>query len=55
MSELKESWKNTGASLGHAFKDLGKSLVKSAKAGIEKADEWVNNEEKKPEEKKEEE
>ena len=41
---LKDSWKETGVGLGHAFRDLGKTIVKSVKTGAEKADEWVNGE-----------
>lgn len=40
--DLKETWKKTGVGLGHAFRDLGKSIVKSVAAGMEKADEWAN-------------
>ncbi|MCR4776428.1 MAG: hypothetical protein K5869_08640 [Saccharofermentans sp.] len=35
---------NTGKSFGKAFENLGKSIVKSAKVGIEKADEWACSE-----------
>ena len=42
---LKDSWKETGTGLGHAFRDLGKTIVKSVKTGVEKADEWINEEE----------
>ena len=50
---LKDSWKETGSSLGHAFRDLGKTLVKTVKTGVDKADEWANSPEKEktPEEK----
>lgn len=41
---LKEEWKQTGKVLGHAFQDLGKSLVRTAKVGIEKADSWAHSE-----------
>lgn len=41
---LKENWKSTGSQLGHAFMDLGKTLIKTAKTGIQKADEWANTE-----------
>lgn len=53
---LKDSWKSTGTELGHAFKDLGKTLVKTATVAVNKADEWANGDEKKDasnEEKKE--
>ncbi len=44
MSELKDSWKKTGTSIGHAFRDLGKSLIITGKAGMEKATEWSEKE-----------
>ena len=40
---LKDSWKETGVGLGHAFRDLGKTLVKTAKTGVDKADDWANS------------
>ena len=43
---LKDDWKATGTGLGHAFRDLGKSLVKSASTAVRKADQWANGEEK---------
>lgn len=43
---------NTGESFGKAFESLGKSIVKSAKVGIEKADEWANSEDEETEQKK---
>ncbi|HPF53491.1 MAG TPA: hypothetical protein P5116_04745 [Eubacteriales bacterium] len=45
MNELKDSWKQTGKGLGSAFTNLGKSIVKSVKVGVHKADEWVNDDE----------
>lgn len=54
MAELKESWKETGKGLGHAFRDLGKTIIKTAAKGARKADEWANSEDCKPEEKQEE-
>ena len=54
---LKDNWKQTGVGLGHAFRDLGKSMIKSVATGVKKADEWANKEEKaeeQAEEKKEE-
>ena len=42
---LKDSWKDTGVGLGHAFRDLGKTLVQTVKTGVDKADEWANKEE----------
>ncbi|MBQ8026579.1 MAG: hypothetical protein IJ261_00520 [Clostridia bacterium] len=41
---LKDAWKETGKGLCKAFTDLGKTIVKSAKAGVEKVDEWANKE-----------
>ena len=38
---------NTGASFGSAFKNLGKSIIKSAKVGIEKADQWATEDDNK--------
>lgn len=43
---LKDSWKETGVGLGHAFRDLGKTLVKTVATGVNKADEWANSEDK---------
>lgn len=40
---LKESWKETGIGLGHAFRDLGKTLVKTGTYGLKKAEEWANS------------
>ena len=48
---LKDAWKETGIGLGHAFRDLGKTLVKTAKAGVDKVDEWANSDDQKPQEK----
>ena len=49
--DLRSDWKDTGVGLGHAFRDLGKTLLKTGKTAIKKVDNWANNEE---EEKKEE-
>ena len=46
---LKDNWKHTGVGLGHAFRDLGKSVVKSVATGVKKVDNWANKEEEKPE------
>ena len=53
---LKDNWKEAGTGLGHAFRDLGKTLVKTVKTGVDKADDWANRSEtqKKDEETKEE-
>ena len=49
--DMKETWKETGTSLGHAFRDLGKALVKTGKVAVNKVDEWANREENEAEEK----
>lgn len=48
---LKDEWKQTGKGLGTAFKELGKTISKSAKYIVNKADEKINSEdyEEKPE------
>ena len=33
------SWRETGKELGHAFKDLGQSILHSAKTGVDYVDE----------------
>ena len=43
---LRDEWKETGKGLGHAFRDLGKSIVRSVKTGVDKADDWASNEDK---------
>ena len=48
---LKDNCKSTGTELGHAFRDLGKTLVKTASTAVKKVDNWANGDE---EEKKEE-
>ena len=51
--DLKDSWKDTGVGLGHAFRDLGKSLVKTGKTALKKADEWANKDDESQETQKE--
>ena len=41
MSE-KETWKQTGLGLGHAFRDLGKTIINSGKKGVDHAVDWAN-------------
>lgn len=41
---LKDTWKETGESLGNAFEKLGKTVVKTVAAGVKKAEEWANEE-----------
>ena len=41
MADLKGVWKQTAKSFVLAFNDLGISLSKSAKVGIDKAVEWA--------------
>lgn len=40
---LKDDWKATGTGIGHAFRNLGKSIVKTVATGVNKADEWANS------------
>lgn len=47
---LKDSWKETGKEMGSAFAGLGKTLIKSAREGIDKADDWVEGSKKDGEE-----
>ncbi|MGN0370253.1 MAG: hypothetical protein ACI4EW_06875 [Butyrivibrio sp.] len=39
----RDDWKETGKDLGHAFKGLGKNIIKSAKKGINKATDWAES------------
>ena len=43
MADLKNSWKNTGTGLGHAFRDLGKTIIVSGKEGVDKAVDWAES------------
>ena len=45
---LRDQWKQTGTGLGHAFRDLGKTLVKSAANVARKAENWADNEDNAP-------
>lgn len=42
--DLKDSWKETGVGLGHAFRDLGKTLVKTGAKAVKKVGQWANEE-----------
>ena len=53
MGELKESWKETGKDLGGAFKQLGKSIVKSGATVVNKANDWAERDDAKEEARKE--
>jgi len=57
--DLRDSWKDTGVGLGHAFRDLGKTLIKTGATAMKKADKWANSDDYKEnesaEQKKEEE
>ena len=44
--DLRGSWKETGVGLGHAFRDLGKTLIKTGANAMKKADNWANGEDK---------
>ncbi|MBO5892537.1 MAG: hypothetical protein J6Q30_07505 [Oscillospiraceae bacterium] len=50
--DLKDSWKETGVGLGHAFRDLGKTLIKTGTKAVKKVDEWANREEEEQEQEK---
>ncbi len=51
---LKDDWKETGKDLGHAFKNLGKTIIRSASKGIDAAEKWAAEDDKEhTEEKKE--
>ena len=41
---LNDEWKNTGKTLGGAFANLGKTLIRTAKVGVDKAEAWANGE-----------
>lgn len=41
---LKDDWKDTGKDLGGAFTNLGKTLIRTAKVGVDKADAWADGE-----------
>jgi len=40
MGSLKDDWKETGKDLGGAFKQLGKSIVRSGAVVVNKANDW---------------
>ena len=42
---LKSEWKVVGAGLGKTFTGLGKTLIKTAKVGVEKMDDWAEDRE----------
>lgn len=52
--DLRGSWKETGIGLGHAFRDLGKTLLKTGANAVKKVDEWANSEDEAEETKTEE-
>ena len=39
---LNDEWKNTGKTLGGAFANLGKTLIRTAKVGVDKAEAWAD-------------
>ena len=53
MGSLKEDWKETGKDLGGAFKQLGKSIVKSGAVVVNKANDWAERDDAKEAAKKE--
>jgi len=42
--DLRGTWKETGVGLGHAFRDLGKTLIKTGATAVKKVDAWANKE-----------
>lgn len=50
--DLKGTWKEVGVSLGHAFRDLGKVIVRTGAKAVKKVDEWANEDSEKPEDEK---
>ncbi len=50
---LKETWKETGKGLGHAFRDLGKTLIKTGANVVNKVDDWANGDDENKENKDE--
>lgn len=47
--DLRESWKQTGKELENAFKNLGKTLIKTGAVAVKKVDAWANSEDYAPE------
>ena len=47
MGSLRDDWKETGKDLGGAFKQLGKSLVKSGATVVNKANDWAERDDAK--------
>ena len=47
MGSLKDDWKETGKDLGGAFKQLGKSIVKSGAVVVNKANDWAERDDAK--------
>lgn len=47
MGSLKDDWKETGKDLGGAFKQLGKSIVKSGATVVNKANDWAERDDAK--------
>ncbi len=47
---LKNDWKETGTNLGHAFRDLAKTIVKTGAKGVRKAENWANEDGTQPSE-----
>ncbi len=39
---LRDSWKQAGSGIGHAFQGLGKAFADTAKTGVKKLNDWVN-------------
>ena len=55
MGSLKDDWKETGKDMGGAFKQLGKSIIKSGATVVDKANDWAERDDAKEAARKEEE
>lgn len=44
----KAEWKKTGKELGGAFSGLAKSLIRTAKTGVDKANDWAESDANQP-------
>ncbi len=42
MAKLDEEWKSTGKALGHAFSDLGRTLIHTVQRGANAAGDWAD-------------
>lgn len=42
MAKLEDEWKSTGKALGHAFSDLGRTLIHTVQKGANAAGDWAD-------------